>query len=46
MPGDRERVMAAGCNGYIEKPINPETFLAEVEQFLSPRSASETEGLR
>ncbi|MFZ2199070.1 MAG: response regulator, partial [Thermodesulfovibrionales bacterium] len=24
MTGDRERLIAAGCNGYIEKPINPE----------------------
>ncbi|MFZ5918267.1 MAG: response regulator [Chloroflexota bacterium] len=34
MVGDRERVMAAGCAGYIEKPINPETFIAEIEQYL------------
>ena len=34
MPGDRERVLATGCTGYIEKPINPETFVAEVEQHL------------
>ena len=34
MAGDRERVLEAGCNGYIEKPINPETFLAEVISFL------------
>ena len=27
MVGDRERTLAAGCNGYIEKPINPETFV-------------------
>lgn len=31
MPGDRERAIEAGCSGYIEKPINPETFLAEIE---------------
>lgn len=30
MAGDRESILAAGCNGYIEKPINPDTFLAEV----------------
>ena len=30
MAGDRERVLAAGCDGYIEKPINPDTFLDEV----------------
>lgn len=34
MVGDRERVLAAGCTGYIEKPINPETFLKEVENHL------------
>lgn len=33
MPGDRERCLAAGCNGYIEKPIDPQTFAAEVERF-------------
>lgn len=35
MVGDREKVLAAGCEGYIEKPINPETFVKEVEQHLS-----------
>ena len=34
MTGDREKSLAAGCNGYIEKPINPETFVSEIEQFL------------
>jgi two-component system, cell cycle response regulator DivK len=34
MSGDREKTMAAGCSGYIEKPINPETFAIEIEQYL------------
>ena len=34
MAGDRERTLAAGCTGYIEKPINPDTFIAEVERHL------------
>jgi two-component system, cell cycle response regulator DivK len=35
MPGDKERAIEAGCNGYIEKPINPETFAIQVEEHLS-----------
>ena len=34
MVGDREKSLAAGCTGYIEKPINPDTFMAEIEKFL------------
>ena len=34
MTGDREKTIEAGCDGYIEKPINPDTFLQEVEQHL------------
>ncbi len=37
MAGDREKTIAAGCTGYIEKPINPDTFLAQVEQQLRSR---------
>lgn len=36
MVGDREKSLSAGCNGYIEKPINPETFASEIEEFLTP----------
>jgi len=34
MAGDRERVLAAGCTGYIEKPINPDTFIDELKEYL------------
>ena len=34
MTGDRERLLAAGCNGYIEKPINPETIMGEIAAYL------------
>ncbi len=34
MVGDRERILATGCDGYIEKPINPDTFISELEQHL------------
>lgn len=34
MVGDRETIMAAGATGYIEKPINPETFVAEIKAYL------------
>ncbi|MDK9705585.1 MAG: response regulator [Desulforhopalus sp.] len=34
MVGDRETIMAAGATGYIEKPINPETFVAEIMSCL------------
>lgn len=34
MPGDKEKTIEAGCNGYIEKPINPDTFVREIVQFF------------
>ena len=37
MVGDRERTLAAGCNGYIEKPINPDTFRSEIDRYLKTR---------
>ena len=36
MVGDRERVLAAGFDGYLSKPIDPETFVRTVEDFLPP----------
>lgn len=52
MVGDREKILAAGFNGYMAKPISPETFVEEVERYLSisqrvnhqtPREAPHTE---
>jgi CheY-like chemotaxis protein len=34
MVGDREKIIAAGATGYIEKPINPESFVAEIIHYL------------
>jgi CheY-like chemotaxis protein len=34
MAGDREKALASGCDGYIEKPIDPDTFVSEVARFL------------
>lgn len=34
MTGDKEKCLQAGCDGYIEKPINPETFLQEIESYM------------
>jgi len=34
MVGDRDRVLAAGFDGYIPKPIEPMRFVPEIERFL------------
>ena len=34
MVGDREKSIEAGCTGYIEKPIDPDTFIPELEKYL------------
>ena len=39
MAGDRERVLAAGCNGYIEKPIDPLRVMAQIEHVLEQAGA-------
>ena len=36
MVGDREKVLAAGFDGYVTKPIDPETFVRQVEAYLPP----------
>ncbi len=37
MVGDREKTIEAGCTCYIEKPINPDTFIMEIEKHLPRR---------
>jgi two-component system cell cycle response regulator DivK len=34
MRGDRERTLAAGCDGYIQKPIDVDTFSNIIERYL------------
>jgi CheY-like chemotaxis protein len=34
MAGDKDRIRKAGFNGYITKPIEPQTFVSQVESFL------------
>ena len=41
MAGDREKALGSGCDGYLEKPINPETFVSQIESYLRP-----SEGIR
>ena len=34
MVGDREKVLEAGADGYIEKPIDPERFIEQIKKYL------------
>lgn len=36
MIGDRENILAAGCDGYIEKPIIPDSFIEQLRVYLKP----------
>lgn len=35
MAGDKDKALKAGCAGYIEKPLDPDTFIAEIDVFLT-----------
>ncbi|MGC2635171.1 MAG: response regulator [Candidatus Cybelea sp.] len=35
MPADRKRAQEAGFDGYVIKPIDPETFVSQVEAFVA-----------
>ena len=34
MKGDRERILAAGCDGYVAKPFSPRQMLAKVREII------------
>ena len=34
MAGDKEKALKAGCTGYIEKPIDPEKIIDQIEGFI------------
>ena len=38
MSGDRERLLEAGCNGYIEKPIEPGKFIDQIREAIENKS--------
>lgn len=41
MPGDHSKALAAGCDGYFEKPIDPESFVTDMERLLSCRQTGD-----
>ncbi len=38
MVGDREKLLDAGFDGYISKPIDPETFIDEIGKFVPDKA--------
>jgi len=38
MKGDREKSLAAGCDGYIQKPIDIDLLPEQIAQFLKRRN--------
>lgn len=38
MSGDKEKLLAAGCTAYIEKPIDPMLVIGQIQQVLSKQS--------
>ncbi len=37
MRGDKEKTLEAGCDGYIQKPLDIDQLIREVERFISRR---------
>jgi CheY-like chemotaxis protein len=42
MTGDREKILAAGFDGYISKPIDPQIFASQIEAFVSRKKRGES----
>jgi two-component system cell cycle response regulator DivK len=38
MRGDKEKTLEAGCDGYIQKPLDIDQLIKEIERFLSRRT--------
>ncbi len=37
MVGDREKMVAAGCNGYIEKPLDPKKVIDQIRGIIGEK---------
>jgi CheY-like chemotaxis protein len=44
LPGDEERSLAVGCDGYLAKPIPPAALIAEVDRRFGRTTPSYTPG--
>jgi two-component system cell cycle response regulator DivK len=42
MKGDRERTLQAGCDGYIQKPVDVDNFSLEIGYYLETRRSVPT----
>ncbi|MBU2928290.1 response regulator [Winogradskyella psychrotolerans] len=40
MGGDREKALEAGADGYIEKPIDPDTFVSQMEKIYKDKQST------
>jgi len=43
MKGDKERIIAAGCDGYVPKPIDTRTLPELVAGYLQPMEGKKAE---
>ena len=39
MRGDRERIMEAGCDEYMQKPVNSARLVETIQRFIGPASS-------